>query len=610
MRIAAVNKLADQDLLATIALDDHNFNVRNAAINKLTDQGMLAKVALDAKLPAQWQAALKKLTDEDLLEKVALEAKSAFARQAAFEKLTELLQSGNQSGETMSIEKRAKLLDISYKARDYLVANIISIKKGQESVIFGRQDNGDYFKATFQDWKTINPNDSNSLPQAVKGDLNRKIEHPLVWFVNKEAFEDKNFNNHYQTLLNNARLALFGHISKSVVVTLSDPNIPGKEISDVSGQVDLVRLALFNLSDQHMLETIALDKNTESEIRELAISRLTNRDLLVSITENNAEAMTVRKAADPTTRKMKLTTERGGDERTFVDDNPLILTTYDSSGNVAGSGGISLSGDFDNALLDLRLVKRRTVSLGIQLENGNRVAISQLGQKVGDSVYIDTNGIVYSSDDVALVVGGPFITILPIDPSGKALGIDDVSLSVQCAGQPMKTRRDNDAWIIEAVPKQPLSLDVKVLSERTTLALYPRFRGTTPGAVMYCIYLTDRSSPTNRIREYLTAAAQRDVSITQNFLSTNYKDDLVVEFETLAKSGWIYSEPDTTIESVVMEASGEGATVKALIDFKGGNPPTHVVKTQTFTLVLENGVWKISGMNPAPSSVGPGVVPL
>jgi tol-pal system protein YbgF len=183
-----------------------------------------------------------------------------------------------------STEWRVKESDAPYKAKGSLVANIIAIKGGSEDAIIGRQDNGDYFKATPQGWNGIGPNDLSGLQQGVSDDLNTRIEHPLVWLISSKAFlKGTDFNKDYQALLNNARLPLFGRISGSVIVTLADPRIPGDEFLDHNGKIIPARLALYNLSDQHVLETIAVDRNTEPEFREIAISRLTDHDLAARI---------------------------------------------------------------------------------------------------------------------------------------------------------------------------------------------------------------------------------------------------------------------------------------------------------------------------------------
>jgi Skp family chaperone for outer membrane proteins len=112
------------------------------------------------------------------------------------------------------------------------------------------------------------------------------------------------------------------------------------------------------------------------------------------------------------------------------------------------------------------------------------------------------------------------------------------------------------------------------------------------------------------VRNYLAAAGRQDASASKSFLSSNCKDDIVVEYQSNAQSGWNYSEQDTSVENEVKNADGRSATVKAHVVFKGGNPPTFMRTVKTFFLILENGEWKISGMDPKPRQVGLGVRPL
>ncbi len=146
------------------------------------------------------------------------------------------------------LEQRAKSLDAPLKAKGYLVANIIAIEEGPEDAIIGRQNDGKYFRATVQGWGLLSLNKIISLSNGVKDDLEDEVEHPLVWLINKESPKDKDYDKHYQALLNNARMALFGRLSGSAIVTLSDPRIPEHEMLDENGSLDPAKLALHNLS--------------------------------------------------------------------------------------------------------------------------------------------------------------------------------------------------------------------------------------------------------------------------------------------------------------------------------------------------------------------------
>ena len=119
-----------------------------------------------------------------------------------------------------------------------------------------------------------------------------------------------------------------------------------------------------------------------------------------------------------------------------------------------------------------------------------------------------------------------------------------------------------------------------------------------------------KTSAKERIHQYLIAAGHQDATVTKSFLSANCQLDLVTECRANAKAGWLYSDTDTKIATEVVDADGESATVKATVVFKGGDPPTFIASDTTFSLVLEKGEWKISGIDPAPGNNGPGVSPL
>jgi hypothetical protein len=89
VRIAAAEKLTDQTSLATIAIDPNtHFEVSRAAIHNLTDQALLAKVLMAVKDGVIIESAIEKLTDQTLLAKVAVEAKGD-AGEGAIYKLTD-----------------------------------------------------------------------------------------------------------------------------------------------------------------------------------------------------------------------------------------------------------------------------------------------------------------------------------------------------------------------------------------------------------------------------------------------------------------------------------------------------------------------------------------
>jgi len=107
---------------------------------------------------------------------------------------------------------------------------------------------------------------------------------------------------------------------------------------------------------------------------------------------------------------------------------------------------------------------------------------------------------------------------------------------------------------------------------------------------------------------YLNAAGTLQPAATRPFLSADCKGDLITEFQANQRSGWSFSSSDSTIERETINAGARTATIEAQVVFKGG--ATFMGKSQTFFLAMENGVWKITRMDPLPSMAGPGVIPL
>ena len=86
---------------------------------------------------------------------------------------------------------------------------------------------------------------------------------------------------------------------------------------------------------------------------------------------------------------------------------------------------------------------------------------------------------------------------------------------------------------------------------------------------------------------------------------------MVTEFQANERSGWSYSGSDTKIVNETINIDNGRATVVVEVVFKGGKFRLRSWgKKQTYFLVLENGTWKISGMDPSPRTAGPGVMPL
>jgi len=110
------------------------------------------------------------------------------------------------------------------------------------------------------------------------------------------------------------------------------------------------------------------------------------------------------------------------------------------------------------------------------------------------------------------------------------------------------------------------------------------------------------------VAKYLAAAATLDSSATRPFLAATCQGDLVTEFSANATSRWNYAAKETRITEETIDAEKNTATVVAEIVFQGGG--AFMAQKKTFFLVLEDGVWEISRIDPPPRTTGPGVMPL
>jgi ankyrin repeat protein len=161
-----------------------------------------------------------------------------------------------------SIEERVSKADVKFKSQGLQVANIIVIKNGAENAIVGRRENGDYFKATVQGWNMLSTTDLNDIYlRDARTDLNDKIEHPLIWYINMESLNGKDYISNYQSLLKNSAAALFGDAYKCRIITLSYPLIPNKEFVAENDQYDPMKMAKANLRYQQISKLSPADRS-------------------------------------------------------------------------------------------------------------------------------------------------------------------------------------------------------------------------------------------------------------------------------------------------------------------------------------------------------------
>jgi hypothetical protein len=149
---------------------------------------------------------------------------------------------------TRSLEERFKRTEDHYRAKGYTTfGHIIAARESQEDAIIGRLDHGEYFKATVENWTRIDTRHLDSVPQAFRDMLNTDIDYPMVWLINKESLRDNDYAKHYRALLDNALVAQFGRLPKSVILTAYDQTIPAERFSDADGKFVPSRFAFYSL---------------------------------------------------------------------------------------------------------------------------------------------------------------------------------------------------------------------------------------------------------------------------------------------------------------------------------------------------------------------------
>jgi hypothetical protein len=146
-----------------------------------------------------------------------------------------------------TLEERLRISGDKYRAKGYNIGNIVAIRESPEDAVIGRLDHGEYFKATVQGWTRIDPQHLDSVPQALRDLLNTNIDHPMVWLIDRNALKDIDYDKHYNLMLDNAALALFGRVAGSVILTASDPTIPSDKVADANSNTIPSRLAFYNL---------------------------------------------------------------------------------------------------------------------------------------------------------------------------------------------------------------------------------------------------------------------------------------------------------------------------------------------------------------------------
>jgi len=196
-------------------------------------------------------------------------------------------------------------------------------------------------------------------------------------------------------------------------------------------------------------------------------------------------------ARDPNTPVTALTL--GSDGTVYAGQIPLMLSTFDASGNVAGNG-FSLSGNFANSILECSQLPKvgpnaqQTVTLGVQLENGApRATLGVSLQLCRNLVYVGQDSVVYPDDGKGMDNNGPYLAVELCRADKSLLSMDDLTVTAtNQTGKQLQVQSATTNWILQGVSREPIQL--QITSKRTgrgvAVSIFPAYRGAVPGLVI------------------------------------------------------------------------------------------------------------------------------
>ncbi len=264
LRIFAVSWLTDPVLLVQVAVESKDAHVGACAVAKISNQSLLAQVACVSQKTIRG-IAVQKLTDQELLTQVAMMGPETEVRTAAVNKLTDQLALARAATESEDWHVRStavgKLTDQSVLAR----VAVEDVDAGVRADAVARLI------------------DQAILARCAGSDKNKHVRQTAVSRLHDQA------------------------VLARVAVSDEDPGVREKAVIRLSDQALLARLALedkdatirttavANVTDQNVLARLA--SQGYDDIRKAAIARLTDQPLLARLAKSSSEDKKIRAAA-------------------------------------------------------------------------------------------------------------------------------------------------------------------------------------------------------------------------------------------------------------------------------------------------------------------------
>jgi len=328
IKYEATMALNDTALLARIAQNAFNKDVRKAAVQKLSDAGILCKIALEDKDIEVRKAAAGKLQDQAALKTIAVKSTDDNIRLIAFERITDQGLLAETAANT-NVNYLIRLAAVTNLADQALLIRIAgnsnenySIRSAAAGMI---TDQEVLAKLVLEDenWSIRNAAEKKITDPAIKA----KIE---PWL--KEACTKKVTDQ--DLLVKIATASRTYNISRAAVSNITDQVLLVK-IAGGNGSVSGRAAAVERVTSTPLIDRLAADTNTPHSVRLAAVRKLADQALLARIAGSTNEVGDIRLAALKMTTNQTLFAKIAGNAKENYMVREFALKTVDNDALLA-----------------------------------------------------------------------------------------------------------------------------------------------------------------------------------------------------------------------------------------------------------------------------------
>lgn len=257
LRIDALYKVTDQNLLFKIALQDENLEVKLAAFNKITDQNLINRLAIESDNSEMRQMAVDIIKDQNILFEVALNDINNEVKKAAFYKITDQNLIDRLAVECDNSELRQMAV---HKIVDQnLLYDIVMDIHGESKLIriFAKK-----YLSSPKSSEVISPKRSDYDIYGTDGTDDDIYVTDDDYYVTDDERK----------------------VREEALNRITDQILINKLAIDIKGS--FVEIIVKKVRDQNILFDIAIDKNRPEVLRIAAINTITDQNMLYSITKD------------------------------------------------------------------------------------------------------------------------------------------------------------------------------------------------------------------------------------------------------------------------------------------------------------------------------------